>query len=894
MRAATLPLLAVLLAAPAWAQDDELETLDALFERVEQVAKHRLLFTQDGGSFRMTEKTFAAHERLWFFVKKGDRIHLTTKRGWVLKVEKGWKTEESRKSALVAKLERARAGDRVLINGQPFLFAAYENGVVQASPKLPGGDFGYAGEELISLESIETFEPAPAEERSAVDLAEDTLQIFKVEVGDTVDLKLQGAPAPLRGAIAALTPATCELLQWKNGAWGERRLVPRPAVEQVTHVWLEGRLRQRLEDGELRVEISRFRRGAAGPLELKLEVVHDAPGVVLDGLSLELHLRDGVGGGAPAGVDSIAIPPLLPRKPHRLSHEASLVTAVDFELQLSGQRALAFHEPGARAPLLAAIGAGAPLSELQGFYRGLALSRRRDALELVLSRALYPPARGGERAEDHTAVAVAALSEVADVALEAVFETLEGDDAAARVTTLEGGELVLEAPPDAAAAAEHRKRLLRLLPQLPGALEDAWGRRLFALHRARSGLTQTIEQAYAARPERSTPLLLELAVPAERGVPQERTDAAAAILRGLGQVALDPLAAALEARGLDPAPLAQARARYEADQPHRAVEAALEVARAGRDAVWRAALDEQVQEATALGRAGQKAEAAAALRAVLAVDARHPAAREALAAIVQEVASAKEAEGLPGEAALMLEEVVADRPAVRAPLARLILRGLEQDLGTVAVRAHPHVAAVRISVVGQGKRLQGKVASVEWVEVTTDIGTGYVYRACLEPSGSSFEVTLPRTPALLIERGVERIKELDAALASEADAILGRFCALEGERLAAEGKYGEAVQMYSRAATLVPDDPRLSGRTSAWIRANLTFLLLLGAGLAVVAGGVAAVVVKTRKEARAREAELTSMQNPALRIDLFESDMGLTVEEEAADKGEAGGPATNV
>src|SRR5690606_17666610 len=114
-------------------------------------------------------------------------------------------------------------------------------------------------------------EPAPAEERSVVDLAEDTLQIFKVEVGDTVDLKLQGAPAPLRGAIAALSPVTCELLQWKNGAWGERRLVPRTQVEHVTHVWLEGRTRQRLEDGELRVEISRFRRGAAGPLELKLE-----------------------------------------------------------------------------------------------------------------------------------------------------------------------------------------------------------------------------------------------------------------------------------------------------------------------------------------------------------------------------------------------------------------------------------------------------------------------------------------------------------------------------------------------------------------------------------------------------------------------------------------------
>lgn len=890
MRAATLPLLAVLLAAPAWAQDDEVKRLDALFERVEQVAKHRLLLTQDGGSFRMTEKTFAAHGRLWPFVKKGDRIHLTTKRGWVLKVEKGWKTEASRKSALIAKLERAQAGDRVLINGRPFLFAAYKNGVVQASPKLPGGDFGYAGEELISLGSIETFEPAPAEERSAIDLAEDTLQIFKVEVGDTVDIKLHGSPAPLRGAVAALSPVTCELLQWKNGAWGERRLIPRPQVEQVTHVWLEGRLRQRLEDGELRVEISRFRRGAVGPLELKLEVVHDAPGVLLDGLTLELHLRDGVGGGASAGVDTVSIPPLLPRKPHRFAYEASLVTAVDFELQLSGQRPLAFHEPGARAPLLAAIGAGAPLSELREFYRGLARSGQRDVLELVLSRALYPPARSGERAEDHTAVAVAALAEAGDRALEAAFEAIEGDDSTARMTTLDGGELVVEPFPDAAAAGEHRKRLLRLLPELPGALEGAWGRRLFTLHRARSELTQAIEQAFAARPEQSTPLLLELAVPAERGVPQERTDAAAAILRGLGRLALDPLAAALEARGLDRASFVQARSRYEADQAHRAVEAALEVARAGRDAVWRAALDEQVKEATALGRGGQKEEAVAALRAVLAADAKHAQAREALAEIVQEVASAKEADGLPGEAALMLEEVVADRPAVRGPLARLILKGLEQDLGTVAVRARPHVAAVRISVVGQGKRLHGEAVSVEWVEVESEVGTGYVYRACLEPSGSSFEVTLPRTPALLIERGVARIKELDAALAGEADAILGRFCALEGERLAAEGKYGEAVQMYSRAADLVPDDPRLSGRTSAWIRANLTFLLLLGVGLAVVAGGVAAVVVKTRKEARAREAELTSMQNPALRIDLFESDMGVTVEEEGAQEGEPGSP----
>src|SRR5690606_9965134 len=154
-------------------------------------------------------------------------------------------------------------------------------------------------------------------------------------------------------------------------------------------------------------------------------------------------------------------------------------------------------------------------------------------------------------------------------------------------------------------------------------------------------------------------------------------------LRGLGRLALDPLATALEARQLDGATFVQARSRYEADQPHRAVEAALEVVRAGRDALWRAALDERVKEAAALARADKKAEAVAALRAVLAVDAKHAGAREALAATVQAVADAKQAEGIPGEAALMLEEVVADRPAVRAPLARLILAGLEQDLGTV-------------------------------------------------------------------------------------------------------------------------------------------------------------------------------------------------------------------
>ncbi len=898
MRAPTslaLLLPAVLLAAPAMGQEDDYVRLDGKFERIEQVGQYRILLLEGGGSYRMTDRTFEAHERLWFFLKKGDKVHLTTKRGWALRIEKGWKTEASLQTALIAKLQRASEGDRVLINGQPYLFLAFTGDQVKVSPKLPGGDFGYSGEEMVSLSTIETFEPAPQEEGQVkVDLATDTLQIFKVEAGDTVKLTLGGG-ASLTGVVAALSPTTCELLEWRGGAFGERRRVPRPQVQQVTHEWLDSRHRVRLENGELVAELSRYRRAATGPLELKLSVVHDMPDVLVRDLAVQLHLRTTVGGGgAAAGIETVSVPPLLPRRPHRVAHEVTLVTALDLDVQLTGYRALGFEHPDVREPLLQAISRGAGLPETAALYRGAGRAKDARLVRLLLTRALYPPARSGETAEDHAAAARAGLVEAGDVALDVVFEDLEAKDEALGLTTLDEGALAREPLPETTPPLKHRRALVGLLPQLPGGVEGARGRILFAFHSKYTDLAPAIEQAFAARPDVAAPLLLELAVPAKRGVAKAQTDAASAVLRAIGRPAIEPLVEALQAAGADLTPLGEVRQRYGKEQPFRVIEAALEVARAKRAEDWRRQLGGRLEEAKALGKEGRLPEAIELAREALRLDPEVPDGTRVLADLLHDLAVDREAEQLTGEAALLLEEAVRHRPASRASLARLMLAGVRQDLGAVVVRAQPHVGAPKIGGLLAGKRLPGKALSAEWVEVESDLGTGYVHATCLDQAGGAFVVNAPRTPLVPIERAVGRIKELDATLRREADKVLGTYYALEAERLYEAANHDEAIDMFERAAALVPDDPRLGLATRNWIQANLGILGLLAIVLAGGGVGIGVLVQRHRAETRAR-AEAAALQSGkdtgALRIDLFESDMGVTIEEEHQGEGDAPPPA---
>src|SRR5690606_13842464 len=111
--------------------------------------------------------------------------------------------------------------------------------------------------------------------------------------------------------------------------------------------------------------------------------------------------------------------------------------------------------------------------------------------------------------------------------------------------------------------------------------------------------------------------------------------------------------------------------------------------------------DRQTQLAKSQHQAREYEQALATVRAVLDEEASHAGAKELLPLLLVDLAAARARGGARGEAALLYEEALpllegGQKARAALPLAQLIVQGCEEEIEAIAVRAAPHVGAIRV------------------------------------------------------------------------------------------------------------------------------------------------------------------------------------------------------
>lgn len=794
------------------------------------------------------------------YLKRGSPIRIVVEKGVVVSVtqardEGGIRTEE------LELVQRSRRHDEVKINGREYRFLERGPQAIKASPRLPDGT--YAGIETIKLEDVKSFENPAAAQRGGTDASTpegegDALEQLGVQVGDTIGLGLES------GQVTALDAETCELRVWRNEAWGPNRSFKRVEIgNSARRVPLTSQSAIPLQGGEVHVRVHRTRNASKGGLEFAVEVVHDLSDQVLVSAKLKFHLGglNMVPGSEAKRVEEAPVPVLfagqLAKLTHRVIDEAWLDGWV--ELQLERDALVPLASPGAKAHLLAALGQEpADLNELTKTFLAAGGNGDEDLLRILIERALYPPGAGSIDAEKHAEAAVAGLERAGDRAARLIVGDLFFLDRNLRRAVLEKGELRYEPlnrmkvdPP------AYKKELIRLLGRLPGALKGEAGQKVFQLYQEQQDhLGEAIQRAYAARPAEAIEALLAVATSTHSGSTQEelkRAEDAATLLRRLGQSVLDEMLRELRRREIPVGPLQELRQK-QGITPGEVVHQALALLVADSLRRRREALDARVKEAMEL-QSGQKwGEALTILRDVLRQDSAHDGALEQLPTVLVSLATKQRAEGGRGEAAQHLEEAVELLPPARqllakAPLAEIYLEVAREDAESLSIRAHPHPCAARIRPTNVGEGFPGQPVG-GWVELDLGGGRkGYLPTAVVrESTPGRWDVVATTVPRDDVVKLLGLVRQNSSALQAQADEVEGGLYARDGEARYQEGDFQGAVAFFEQARPLAPTDPRLALANKAWMKANMAYLLAIGAVILVAIGvGVMQLFSRPRK-----------------------------------------------
>ena len=864
----SLPGPCSLLCAPALAQDDMPVEVDTTFERKTSVSRFWIIYVGGDQSYRMTNKVHQRYQRLWPFLSRGTKIHLVTKKGWITTMQRGWKTRgKTDTEGVIKKIRSCQEGDRVEIDGREHLFLRASETHMSAAPKLPG-EAGFGDERKFLITSVRNFKVLDKRQTTTEQpLGPDTLDVFKVAVGDTVAVFMGKDEKPLTGAFSKLGPKAAELREWTSEGWGGSRRLLRRQVTKVRHVPLERKDSFELRGGKLELTVEHYRRSVEGPMEIKVSVVHDVPSKIMTGLRLRMNLSEAVGSASTPDAEEITlVPALFAGERHRISHTVIHSRYSDVLVRPEESKLLDFSDPQAMPQVLRQIDLGPELGFLTQLYVGVGSTKEPRVLGLLINRALYPPTRADEVPEEHARAARKGLQAAGQDAVQMILDQIEVTAKKLKLVALVSGELRDDVLPESIPAEEHRQSLIKLLGRLRGAVSEETAQRLFNISVQQPALTKAVERAFAFQPEHAAGVLLSEAVPRDGEGFKEREERANTLLHDLADKVFDLLPPLVAKRGAPVEELRQAIVAHGNDDPGKAVDVALRLAREGVKALRRQAYEEKVKEARELRKKLEWEKSLRLLEEVLKAQPNHKEANALLGSVQVGLANSLAARGYRGDAIEMLERAVkAKEPAARKPLGRLLLEVLREECEGVILRKAPQVGANKIATVTPATRYPGKSAKKPgWIEVDTGSTAAYVQAdsARVENGTAVFSPTAPEARVAAL---AARARELEPNLAAPADKALGTFLAGLAEAEYNLGNYSKAYGLLSeRVAELAPDEPRLSLKSRAWLFANLWLILgtlvALGGG-----GGVLYWLIQREQERKARN----EAGDGTLEIDLF-------------------------
>lgn len=856
------------LSAPAMAQDDLPVEVDTTFERKTSVSRFWIIYVGGDQSYRMTNKVHGRYQRLWPFMTRGTKIHLVTKKGWVTKLERGWKTRgKTDTEGVIKKIRSCQEGDRVEIDGREHLFLRASETHLTAAPKLPG-EAGFGDERKFLITSVREFKILDKRKTTREqDLGPDTLDVFKVAVGDTVAVFLGKEKEPIVGAFSKLGDKAAELREWGPEGWAGSRRLLRRQVTKVRHVPLKRKSSFELRGGDLQVEVEHFRRSVEGPMEIKVSVVHDVPSKIMTGLRLRMNLSEAIGSANTPDAEEISlVPALFAGERHRVTHTVIHSRYSDVLVRPEDAKLLEFSDPEAMPQVLRQIDLGPELGFLTQLYVGVGSTKQPQVIGLLINRALYPPTRAEEVPAEHARAARKGLEAAGQEAVSFILDQVDVSAAKLRLVSLVSGELREDPLPESIPADEHRESLIKLLGRLRGAVSEGTAQRLFDLSVKMPALTKAVERAFAFQPESAAGVLLAEAVPRDGDGFKEREDRANTLLHDLADKVIDLLPPLVAKRGAPVDELRQAIVAYGNDDPGKAVDVALRLAREGVKAQRRQSYENRVKEAKELRKKLEWEKALRLLEEVLKAQPDHKEANALLGPVLVGQANSLSARGYRGDAIDLLESAVKRRQAeAKKPLGRMMLEVLQEECEGVVLRKSPQLGGAKVATVAPATRYPGKSASKKgWIQVDTGSTAAYVREdsARVQNGTVLFNSTAPQSR---IEELARRTKELEPNLDAPADKALGTFLAGLAEAEYNKGNYSKAYGLLSeRVSELAPNEPRLSLKSRAWLFSNIFMILgtivVLGGG-----GGVLYWLIQQEQERRAKN----EAGDDSLEIDLF-------------------------
>ena len=856
------------LGAPATAQEDLPRAIDTTFERKTSVSRFWIIYVGGDQSYRMTNKTHDRYQRLWPFLSRGTKIHLITKKGWIVKLERGWKTRGKTDTEGVIKQIRAcQEGDRVEIDGREHLFLRVSETHMTAAPKLPG-EAGFGDERKFLITSVRSFKILDKRQATSQEpLGPDTLDVFKVAVGDTVAVFMGKDKEPLVGAFAKLGDKAAELREWTPQGWGGSRRLLRRQVTKVRHVPLERKASFELSGGSLELSVEHFRRAVEGPMEIKVSVVHDVPSRIMTGLRLRMNLSEAVGSAKTPDAEEISlVPALFAGERHRLAHTVIHRRYSDVLVRPEESKLLEFSDPEAMPQVLRQIDLGPELGFLTQLYVGVGSTKQPQVLGLLVNRALYPPTRADEAPAEHARAARKGIEAAGPEGIQFILDQIDLKANKLRLVALVSGELREDPLPESIPAEEHRENLIKLLGRLRGAVSEETAQRLFNLCVKQPALTKAVERAYAFQPEFAAGVLLAEAVPRDGEAFKEREERANTLLHDLADKVIDLLPPLVAKRGAPVEELRQAIVAYGNDEPGKAVDVALRLAREGVRAQRRQAYENKVKQALELRKKLEWEKALTLLDEVLQAQPDHEKANALLGTVLVGQANSLAARGYRGDAIEMLEQAIKRKQSeARKPLGRLLLELLQEECEGVVLRKAPLAGAPKIATVTPATRYPGKAAGKPgWIQVDTGSTAAYVRADSAQVKNGTviFKATAPESRVAALAK---RTRDLEPNLEAPADKALGTYLAGLAEAEYNLGNYSKAYGLLSeRVAALAPEEPRLSLSTRAWFLANLW--LILGTLVAVGGGGGVLYWLIQREQERKAKSEAG---DDSLEIDLF-------------------------
>jgi tetratricopeptide (TPR) repeat protein len=793
----------------------------------------------------------------------GNRIRLMIESDRVVDVARRGKRGEEERPEVRKVLEGSRAGDapvQIRIRNDP-RFLTYKligkrATEIEVSPQIPNSNPpAYEGKIRIRRGKID--EMVNPQWRPPVNGGggpgvgkKDSFEEAQAQIGDMIRIGFN------RGQLVALTEDTYTWRTWRNGRWEPAtKPEPRKSARGVRHENLTSHKTFPLEGGELELTIERSRKSLSGGLKFKVALTHTVKSLILVDVQLRFSLSNNACMEVKQKPDrtetKLVAVPMFANQRQEVVHEIVDESLKDgrVEVVLSLRNQVKITSKQARKHLIAAMVGQGKISTLKGVYQAAAANGGKNMCRFMIARELGLQAqiKSGRSKDphlkDHELELRKGLNAYGKVAPTLILDQLFGLDRQLKSWGERNGQIVQVPLPAKERAQTYKRKLIALLASLELGIEPTvGGERLFDLYVQRAeDFKEEVVRAYRQRPEDAVASLLHVAVDLKD---RERAEKAGILLRELGQPILPALFNELNKKGLNPKPLRDALSKG-TSPPKDIVRTAVDelVSREYKQVAQE--LEALIEEAGAKRASKDYDEALKLVRGVMEREPTHKEAIQLLPDLLIDKARELRSQGQRGRAALALEEALRvlkgpQQSKAKNPLGEMLVEAAKEELESILLKAEPHAAAEGIKPLAQGAILDGDAkADPDWLMVHLEGGKkGYVRKSLVAPmSGAGkWQVNQNETPYATLAEQLKRAEEYSAGVGPAAGQVLGSLSAREGERRYNLNDFENALAYFNTAAELTPDDPRLSLRTTCWVKANTAPLVAIGAVVAFVLG----------------------------------------------------------